>query len=90
MSMLNMIHLNGLKIVEENLEKIHSGTKVCRFAQFPEGKAIMPSFLEELLASRKATRKLIPQQNDEFMKNILDKRQLVINYSQFIVWSMWC
>ena len=57
-------------------EKIHSGTKVCRFAQFPEGKAIMPSILEELLASRKATRKLIPQQNDEFMKNILDKRQL--------------
>jgi len=57
-------------------EKIHSGTKVCRFAQFPEGKAIMPSILEELLASRKATRKLIPQQTDEFMKNILDKRQL--------------
>jgi DNA polymerase elongation subunit (family B) len=57
-------------------EKIHSGTKVCRFAQFPEGRAIMPSILEELLASRKATRKLIPQQTDEFMKNILDKRQL--------------
>ena len=57
-------------------EKIHSGTKICRFAQFPEGKAIMPSILEELLASRKATRKLIPQQTDEFMKNILDKRQL--------------
>ena len=57
-------------------EKVHSGTKVCRFAQFPEGRAIMPSILEELLASRKATRKLIPQQSDEFMKNILDKRQL--------------
>ena len=57
-------------------EKVHSGTKTCRFAQFKEGKAIMPSILEELLASRKATRKLIPQQNDEFMKNILDKRQL--------------
>ena len=57
-------------------EKVHSGTKVCRFAQFPEGRAIMPSILEELLASRKATRKLIPQQTDEFMKNILDKRQL--------------
>jgi DNA polymerase elongation subunit (family B) len=57
-------------------EKIHSGTKVCRFAQFPKGRAIMPSILEELLASRKATRKLIPQQTDEFMKNILDKRQL--------------
>lgn len=57
-------------------EKTHSGVKVCRFAQFPEGRAIMPSILEELLASRKATRKLIPQQTDEFMKNILDKRQL--------------
>ena len=57
-------------------EKTHSGTKVCRFAQFPEGRAIMPSILEELLASRKATRKMIPQQTDEFMKNILDKRQL--------------
>ena len=57
-------------------EKTHSGTKVCRFAQFPKGRAIMPSILEELLASRKATRKMIPQQTDEFMKNILDKRQL--------------
>ena len=56
--------------------KTHSGSKVCRFAQFPEGRAIMPSILEELLASRKATRKMIPQQTDEFMKNILDKRQL--------------
>ncbi len=61
---------------EVNQKKKHSGTKVCRYAQFPEGKAIMPSILEELLASRKATRKMIPQQKDEFMKNILDKRQL--------------
>jgi len=57
-------------------EKTRSGTKVCRFAQFPVGRGIMPSILEELLASRKATRKMIPQQTDEFMKNILDKRQL--------------
>ena len=57
-------------------EKVKSGTKTCRFAQFPEGKAIMPSILEELLIARKSTRKLIPQQNDEFMKNVLDKRQL--------------
>ena len=56
-------------------EKTHSGTKMCRFAQFPEGRGIMPSILEELLASRKATRKMIPLQTDEFMKNILDKRQ---------------
>ena len=59
------------------LEKVVSGYRVCRWAQFPNnGKGIMPSILEELLAARKATRKLIPQQSDDFMKNILDKRQL--------------
>jgi DNA polymerase elongation subunit (family B) len=58
-------------------EKVKAGIKKCRFAQFPDGKrAIMPSILEELLTARKTTRKLIPQQTDEFMKNVLDKRQL--------------
>ena len=58
-------------------EKIKSGHKICRFAQFPNGtRGIMPSILEELLLARKTTRKLIPQQTDEFMKNVLDKRQL--------------
>ena len=57
-------------------EKIKNGYKVCRFAQYRDGKAIMPSILEELLGARKATRKLIPQQTDEFIKNVLDKRQL--------------
>jgi len=56
--------------------KTKTGTKICRWAQFPEGKAIMPSILEQLLAARKATRKLIKTETDEFMKNILDKRQL--------------
>jgi DNA polymerase elongation subunit (family B) len=32
--------------------------------------------LEELLVARKTTRKLIPQQTDEFMKQVLDQRQL--------------
>tara|TARA_B100001093_G_scaffold484183_1_gene517382 strand:- start:579 stop:4454 length:3876 start_codon:yes stop_codon:yes gene_type:complete len=59
-------------------KKVVVGYKICRFAQFPEGRAIMPSILEELLGARKATRKLIPQQTDEFMKNVLDKRQLSI------------
>ena len=36
----------------------------------------MPSILEELLKARKDTRKLIPQQSDEFMKQVLDQRQL--------------
>jgi DNA polymerase elongation subunit (family B) len=57
-------------------EKVKSGLKICRFAQFPEGKAIMPSILEELLKARKDTRKMIPLETDEFMKNVLDKRQL--------------
>jgi len=38
-------------------EKVKIGTKICRFAQFPDGKkAIMPRILQELLAARKATR----------------------------------
>ena len=52
-----------------------SGYMVCRFAQFPEGKAIIPLVLEELLTARKDTRKLIPLQKDPFMAKILDKRQ---------------
>jgi len=60
------------------MEKVKAGTKICRFAQFPEGRGVMPSILEELLAARKATRKQIPLQTDDFMKNVLDKRQLSI------------
>lgn len=61
------------------MEKVKVGYKICKFAQYPnDEKAIMPSILSELLAARKATRKLIPLQNDDFMKNILDKRQLSI------------
>ena len=66
--------------------KTVNGKKVCRFAQPLMSeygsnssaceKAIMPSILEELLAARSATRKLIPKQTDDFMKNVLDKRQL--------------
>jgi DNA polymerase elongation subunit (family B) len=64
--------------------KTVSGKKVCRFAQplmnGEDGqmgeKAIMPSILEELLAARSATRKLAAKQTDDFMKNVLDKRQL--------------
>jgi DNA polymerase elongation subunit (family B) len=58
-------------------KKVKSGRKICRFAQFRNGeKAIMPSILEELLMARKKTRKLIPLESDEFMKNVLDKRQI--------------
>ena len=55
------------------------GYKICRFAQYPNNKkAVMPSVLEELLASRKATKKQMAKETDPFMKNILDKRQLSI------------
>jgi len=64
-------------------EKIKCGYKMCRFAQphkvegqEGEGEGIMPAILKELLKARKDTRKLIPQQTDEFMKNVLDQRQL--------------
>jgi DNA polymerase elongation subunit (family B) len=62
-------------------EKILNGYKLCRFAQplidkNNDGEGIMPSILKELLKARKDTRKLIPQQKDEFMKNVLDQRQL--------------
>ena len=66
-------------------EKVKVGYKICRFAQFPDDpktgdttRAIMPSILQELLAARAATRKLIKTEKDEFMKNVLDKRQLSI------------
>ncbi len=71
-----------LKGPKSRPQKIKSGYKICRFAQpvtnenGAEEKAIMPSILQELLKARKDTRKLIPQQTDEFMKNVLDKRQL--------------
>jgi len=55
-----------------------SGYKTCRFIQFNEGKAILPSILEELLAARKATKKLMFNEKDPFMKNIYDSRQLAI------------
>lgn len=63
-------------------EKVKAGHKTCRFAQpystdpNVEGEAIMPSILKELLKARKDTRKLIPQQSDEFMKQVLEQRQL--------------
>jgi len=60
-------------------QKIKCGYKICRFAQpINDVRAVMPSILEELMAARKATRKQMETENDEFMQNILDKRQLSI------------
>jgi DNA polymerase elongation subunit (family B) len=58
-------------------KKTQIGTKVCRWAQLPDGqKSIMPSILTELLEARSATRKKAKTEPDPFMQNILDKRQL--------------
>jgi DNA polymerase elongation subunit (family B) len=58
--------------------KVKCGYKICRFVQpvNDDQKAIMPSILEELLKARKSTRKMIPLQSDEFMKQVLEQRQL--------------
>lgn len=59
-------------------EKIKCGYKICRFVQ-PQSdneSAIMPSILKKLLKARKDTRKMIPNQTDEFMKQVLEQRQL--------------
>jgi DNA polymerase elongation subunit (family B) len=48
------------KVGKTKLEKEKVGTKICRYAQFPNNKkAIMPRILTELLAGRKHTRELI-------------------------------
>ena len=65
--------------IKSAMEKVKVGHKICRYAQFPNDElGILPAILKECLAARKATRKLIPLQKDDFMKNILDKRQLSI------------
>jgi DNA polymerase delta subunit 1 len=61
------------------MEKVKVGYKVCRYAQYADGQAaVMPAILKELLAARKSTRAQIKRTEDDFMKNILDKRQLSI------------
>lgn len=60
-------------------QKIKCGYKICRFAQpINNNRAVMPSILEELMAARKATRKQMETETDDFMQNVLDKRQLSI------------
>lgn len=65
------------KSEKSRAEKTKVGRKICRWAQLPDNKkSIMPSILEELLKARKETRNKGKHENDPFMKNILDKRQL--------------
>jgi DNA polymerase elongation subunit (family B) len=62
------------KSATSKAEKVKVGYKICRFAQNEEG--IMPMILKDLLHARKTTRALIKTERDDFMKNVLDKRQL--------------
>lgn len=59
-------------------KKIKCGYKICRFVQprNEEDTAIIPAILKKLLKARKDTRKMIPNQTDEFMKQVLEQRQL--------------
>jgi DNA polymerase elongation subunit (family B) len=69
---------SGIVTAASRFEKILVGRRICRYVQPNKsiGKGIMPSILEELLGARKATRKQQKGETDEFMKNVLDKRQL--------------
>jgi len=65
------------KTATSRAEKVKSGTKVCRWAQFPDGKkGILPSILEQLLKARSDTRKKQKTEKDPFLWNVLEKRQL--------------
>jgi len=65
------------KTPTSHAEKVKNGYKICRFAQYPDGKkAIMPMILSELLKARKDCRQLMKYETDDFMRNVLDKRQL--------------
>ena len=58
-------------------DKVKSGTKVCRWAQFPKGEeGIVPCIIGDLLKARKETRVKAESEPDPFIANVLDKRQL--------------
>jgi len=58
-------------------EKVKSGYKVVRWAQFPNGQeGIIPCIIGDLLKARKETRVKAENEPDPFLANVLDKRQL--------------
>ena len=62
------------------MEKVKVGYKTCRFAQFSRWKkrGYASYFGRVACGTQSHARKLIPKQTDDFMKNVLDKRQLSI------------
>jgi DNA polymerase elongation subunit (family B) len=60
-----------------NPEKLRVGTRVCRYAQKPNGtKHTLPDIVAKLLAARKAKRKEAEKEDDPFKKALLDAEQL--------------
>ena len=58
-------------------DKVKSGKKVCRWAQFPDAQeGIIPNIIGDLLKARKETRVKAESEKDPFIANVLDKRQL--------------
>ena len=58
-------------------EKLKVGTRVCRYAQKPDGsKHTLPDIVAKLLAARKAKRKEAEKEPDIFRKALLDAEQL--------------
>jgi DNA polymerase elongation subunit (family B) len=72
----NFIYMRAQGKEKSAAKKTKIGKIVCRWAQLPGKKSILPSILQELLKARSDTRKLIKTEKDPFMQNILDKRQL--------------
>ena len=65
------------KTAKSKAVKTKTGTKICRWAQFPDGrKSIVPAIIHELLTARNDTKAQMKKESDVFMKNVLDKRQL--------------
>jgi DNA polymerase elongation subunit (family B) len=65
------------KTAKAKAVKTKTGTKICRWAQFPDGrKSIVPAIIHELLTARNDTKAQMKKESDDFMKNVLDKRQL--------------
>ena len=61
----------------QNPVKLRVGTRVCRYAQKPDGsKHTLPEIVSKLLAARKQKRKEAEKETDLFRKALLDAEQL--------------
>jgi len=70
------ILINDPKDKRKHPEKIKDGVRKVRFAQLPNGeKSTIPKILQKLLSARKATRKQMATETDEFRKALLDASQ---------------